>query len=103
MPRSSRSTVEDTKLSLLAYLEQLSSGHRPQVACVSLRRIATEFGISEVRVRRALTGLVNEGRLECSFRYSENGGQLENAYRLTSEGRTWLKDAARFSETVKKE
>ena len=103
MPRSSKNAVEETKCELLAYLSERAAGHRPRVACVSLRRMAAELGISEVRVRRALNCLVREERLECSYRYAENGGQLENAYRLTDKGRTWLLKASRFPETVKEE
>lgn len=103
MPRSSKCVVEERKLSLLAYLAQLSLGRRPQVACVSLRRMATDLGISEVRVRHALRCLMDEGLLESEYRFGGNGGQLENAYRLTSKGRAWLKKMSQSPEVVRQE
>ena len=44
--------------------------------------IARETGLSERTVQRALKELVEEGFVEKSSRYRENGGQSSNLYRL---------------------
>ena len=47
--------------------------------------IAREIGLSERTVQRALKELVEEGFVEKSSRYRENGGQSSNLYRLDVE------------------
>lgn len=47
--------------------------------------IARETGLSERTVQRAIKELVEEGFIEKSSRYRENGGQSSNLYRLDVE------------------
>ena len=98
MPRSSRRTVEDTENRVLYIVNRPASPRRP--ACLSLRAIARELGVSDGRVRTALRSLASEGFVTAEARFADDGGQLANGYRLTRAGRERLRLAIEGGELV---
>lgn len=89
MPRSSLKTVEETEMRMLAYMIEKAAGKRSVPA--SVKRMAEDLGLSQTRIVFARDKLVGEGCLESLPRYSEDGGRLANAYRVTPEGRSRLR------------
>lgn len=93
MPRSSLRTVEETEMRLLSYVVESARGRRS--VALSMKSMAKGLGVSEGRVSFARDRLVKEGCLEALPRYSEDGGRLANAYRVTPKGRSRLRSHLR--------
>ena len=74
---------------LLAHLAARSRG-RPPRACASIAALAAGAGLSKCQARRALSSLEAEGLLAVERRFRPDGGQAENAYRVTPAGRARL-------------
>lgn len=87
---------------VLAYLAQCVKKSPQSVACVSLRAVQDDLGLTVARARLACRTLVKQGFVLREARFAPNGGCLENAYRLTPEGRRRLRDyeAAQVAEEV---
>lgn len=98
MPRSSRKTVELTETLVLTLIERSAAPRRP--ACLSIRVIAQELGISPERVRNTLRTLIRRNLVTAEPRYADDGGQLANGYRLTRLGRERLHQGSPFGAEV---
>ena len=89
MPRPPKDKSPD-QMRLLAYLRDVAPGPRTP-ASVSVAEIARAMGWSVGKVKILRRSLVDEGLLEVRERRLPNGGQTENAYRLTRAARRRLK------------
>lgn len=90
MPRTSRVVLQRRTLELLS-LVQRKSENPSHVACLSIRDMQVELGLSDNCVRLAMYRAINDGLVAKRERYLPNGGQLENAYALTPKGRAYLR------------
>lgn len=64
----------------------LANRSNKELTCFpAIPTIAKETGMSERTVQRALKELCEEGYVEKSHRYRENGGQSSNLYKLKTE------------------
>lgn len=75
----------------LAVMKIIGLATRPKpISCMGLTRV---LGRSEGTVRSTLRSLKDKGLVTVGRRYLQNGGQAENEYSLTDEGRYVLKSA----------
>lgn len=87
MSRLSRKIIEQRKLRLLGIL--LEYGKRlGEKAEVSYSQLSSDMQFSDSggAVRRLVKGMEEEGLITVQARFLPNGGQLENAYRITEKG-----------------
>lgn len=96
MPRPKIILSKDRLLMLGYLLDSAPSPRKPSV--VSIDQIAGAVGVSSGKVKYLIREFVDTGLLEVEPRFLPNGGQAENAYRLTRKGRNRLKTAATVSE-----
>lgn len=93
MARRPVQAVEADEAALLAHLALLSRKRcsRPGAAVpASIDELVSALGLSRNQVRRALRALSDDGRLVVEPRFLPNGGQTENAYRVTAAGASSL-------------
>lgn len=88
MARTATSELRERRARLLGLLRDAGAGAR-QVP-LSVSALSDALGTTEYRTRCSLRALKSEGMLAVRARYLPNGGQRENAYRITPKGRRWL-------------
>ena len=75
--------INETELGVM----RLVAKHGQGLLVMSVSEMATELGKSIGSIRRCLKMLDSKGLVEVRERFLRNGGQLENEYELTEEGR----------------
>ncbi|WP_146001831.1 hypothetical protein [Eggerthella timonensis] len=100
MARTSREQVRAVRYNVLVYIERRKRNGRKSVS-VSYREMERALGYSSARVRWACRHLVDEGLLESSSCFDEDGGQRANAYALTRQGREFVKGYRRAIELAR--
>lgn len=88
MARTAQRELDERKGRVLGFLEGKGAGTRP--VSLSYSALSDALGTTECRVRCSLKALRAEGMVRVSARHLPNGGQRENAYRVTSKGLHWL-------------
>lgn len=88
MARTAMRELCQRKARLLGLLRDEGAGSRPTP--LSLSALSSALGTTECRTRCSLRALKAEGMIAVRARYLPNGGQRENAYRITPKGRHWL-------------
>lgn len=88
MARTAERELAARKIRFLGCLRDKGADARPVEASKAM--LARELGTTESRLRHDLKVLLAEGMLEAHARFLPNGGQLENAYRITPRGQRWL-------------
>lgn len=88
MARTAARELEERKVRVLGRLRDAGAADRP--IPLSLSALSAALGITECRARCSLRALKDEGMIAVRPRFLPNGGQQENAYRITAKGRNWL-------------
>lgn len=96
MVRVSNKVIEQRRVRLLgALLKHAEEGG--DALELSNRQLACELQISAGAARGLLKGVRAEGLVAVQPRFLSNGGQAENAYRITAKGIEFLRRAAQGS------
>lgn len=85
-------TVRDRDVKALAAIEDKQKRAGSAVT-VSLKILASRIDASVDTTRRALKSCVDEGYLTVTANCLENGGQIENSYKVTARGSAVVKAA----------
>lgn len=88
MARTAARDLDERKAHVLAHLRDEGAENRS--VALSLSSLSGALGITESRMRCSLGALKAEGMVAVRARYLPNGGQRENAYRITAKGLHWL-------------
>ncbi|WP_139651775.1 hypothetical protein [Raoultibacter phocaeensis] len=88
MARTAERELDERKARVLGLLR--SRGADARSISLSYSALSEALGTTECRMRCSLRALKADGMLAVHARYFPNGGQRENAYRITSRGRRWL-------------
>ena len=88
MARTAERELDVRKARLLGLLRSRGAEARPTP--LSLSALSDALGTTECRTRCSLRALKAEGMIAVRARYLPNGGQRENAYRITPKGLHWL-------------
>lgn len=96
MVRVSNKVIEQRKVRLLgALLKHAEEGD--DALELSSRQLACNLQISAGAARGLLKGVRSEGLVAVQPRFLSNGGQAENAYRITAKGVEFLRRAVQGS------
>ncbi len=94
MAKGGRASVADMRrveqAILLRVLRDQQSSGQPSV--LSRHELSLAVGVSEFRIRTALSRLKVGGYIEMAPRFGERGAQLSNAMNVTEKGRRRLED-----------
>lgn len=88
MARTAERELDERKAHLLGILSSRGAEARP--VPLSHAALSEALGTTECRARCSLRALEADGMLAVHARFLSNGGQKENAYRITPRGRRWL-------------
>lgn len=77
--------INETELGVMRFIAS-----QPGMAVFSIGDLSRELGCSVATVRNSLRALYSKGLVSVRARYLRNGGQLENEYELTDEGKQLL-------------
>lgn len=80
-------SLNETDVAVLALLADGSPVHKD----LSMEDIAQAVGVSSASARRSVARLAGYAFLSVQERFMPNGGQRENQYRVTSNGKKLLK------------
>ena len=97
MTRTSERVIEGRKRALLEYVAERSRALQiapdmPVETFLSLSGLSAELGLSVSQTRCLVRRLTDDSFLAVIPRYLPNGGQLENAFRVTPAGLAFLRD-----------
>lgn len=94
MAKGGRASVADMRrveqAILLRVLRDQQSTGKPSV--LSRHELSQAVGVSEFRIRTALSRLKLSGDIEADARFGEKGAQLSNAMRVTPQGKKRIED-----------
>lgn len=96
MARTSNRVMRENALRVLMVLQEASAMRHDHEARISHRQIAARLQLSVQQVRLLCVRLEELGLVAKVPRYAEDGGQLSNAYTLTSRGRRELREARKL-------
>lgn len=88
---NSRKEVALTQLEVLRAIERLKDAGKE----TSVRVLCDSLCLSPFRLNSAIKRLESDGFLVVSTQWSENGGQLPNAYAVTQKGKQLLDESGR--------
>lgn len=90
MARVARAVIRQREFELMALIVRRSEIDPDKGASLSRASMEEYLGLTHMQLRRLMLQLRDRGYIEIKSRFHEDGGQLENAYELTEEGRDYF-------------